>query len=594
MDAALGFSYVMLICLWLIILVMIFKSYRQNERIFGGYFLILLVVAVDALSNVLSNFYFLVYLLLKIGYINSNTLSYIGRSEAIFLPKLVDILSAVLIISLFFRRWLPIARQERNQADDTIRQTSDALAQASEARRALSEEHNHLLNFDPITGLPNRNRLQQDLSDLQAKPHAPIPSTVLALVVFEINGYTEISHTLGETTSEVLIRDIADRVSTFIRGPERCYRLADGEFALVLPATAPDDVSKTVRALQKRLGERFETDDYRLFVTTSAGVAYDTQDEREGEDLLSQASLALRDARAAGGGIVRVYTPSLRTDALARIELEADLWNAFHKGQFALYFQPQVRLRDDAVVGAEALLRWHHPERGVLSPASFLAALTRSPLAEDAGRWVLQTACEAAASWRACGFPNIRVGVNLFPIQFRNSTLPRDIEAALARSGLPADALEIEVTENISLDHDEATGDVLERLKAIGVRLAVDDFGTGYASLSYLARFPLDRIKIDKSFVMGITDASSEDDTAMVRSIITMAHNLKLDVIAEGVETSQQAAFLCSQGCDEAQGYLYAPALDEEQFKKLLLQNASYLALGPTPRLYCRCGQGRH
>uniref|UniRef100_A0A9E7ZIY0 Bifunctional diguanylate cyclase/phosphodiesterase n=1 Tax=Bosea sp. NBC_00436 TaxID=2969620 RepID=A0A9E7ZIY0_9HYPH len=592
MDAALGFTYIVIVCLWLVVLLMIIGSYRRDMKLLGGIALFFAVIAIDAVRNIIENTYFLTYFLSKFGYIRENIFESLNHSYIIIIPKLINVAAASLVIFLLLRRWLPGAETERKRIDDRIRQTSDALAQASEVRRALVEEHNRLLNFDPITGLPNRNRLQQDLSDLQAKPHAPIPSAVLALVVFEIDGYTEISHTLGETTSEALIRDIADRVSAFMKGPERCYWLGDGEFALVLPATAPDEVSKTVRALQKRLGERFETDEYRLFMTTSAGVALDTPNE--GEDLLSQANLALRDARVAGGGFFRVYTPSLRAEALARIELEAELRSAFQKGQFVLHFQPQIRLRDDAVVGAEALLRWHHPERGVLSPASFLAALTRSPLAEDVGRWVLQTACEAAASWRGCGFPNIRVGVNLFPIQFRNNTLPRDIVAALASSGLPAEALEIEVTENISLDHDEATGDVLNRLKATGVRLAVDDFGTGYASLSYLARFPLDRIKIDKSFVMGISDASSEDDTAMARSIITMAHNLKLDVIAEGVETASQAAFLCAQGCDEAQGYLYAPALDEEQFKKLLLQNASNLALGPTPRPYCRCGQGRH
>lgn len=583
MDAALGVTYFTIICLWLITLFMIAASYRRNSRIFGGFLLLFVALSVDVVRNIIENTYFLAFFLSKFGYINNDLFENLSNSHVVIIPKLINVLSAFLVIALLFRRWLPIARQERHQADDRIRQTTDALAQASEARRLLLEEHTRLLNFDQTTGLPNRNRLQQDLLNLQAKPHA--------LVAFEIDGYEEISHSLGDPASGVLLRDISDRVSTLLKGTERCYRLGEGQFALVLPTVAHDEVIEAVKTLKRRLGERIEVDGHRFFVTTSVGVALDTSEDHD-EDLLSNASLALRDAKAAGGRTVRVYTPTLRTEVLARMELEADLRKAFHEREFVLYFQPQIRLRDGAVVGAEALLRWRHPERGVLSPTSFMGALTRSPLAEDVGRWVLQTACEAAASWRATSLPNIRVGVNLFPIQFHNGALPHDVEVALARSGLPAANLEIEITEDVSFDHGEAAADMLKRLKAIGVRLAVDDFGTGYASLNFLARCPLDRIKIDKSFVIGIPEVPGQDDTAMARSIIAMAHNLNLDVIAEGVETESQAAFLCSQGCDEAQGYLYAPPLDEEQFKKLLLQNANFLALGPTPRTSCRCRQG--
>jgi EAL domain-containing protein (putative c-di-GMP-specific phosphodiesterase class I) len=227
-----------------------------------------------------------------------------------------------------------------------------------------------------------------------------------------------------------------------------------------------------------------------------------------------------------------------------------------------------VRLRDGAVVGAEALLRWRHPERGVLSPGVFIDALAESPIARDLGGWILQTACEKAAAWRNLGHSPFRIGVNLFPAQFRDATLFNDVNEALARTGLPADALELEVTENIALGHDEEMLAPLRALREKGVQIAFDDFGTGYASLSYLTRFPLSRIKIDQSFIRKLSHNS--EDTAVVRSIIVMAHNLGLQVIAEGVETAAQAAFLLAQKCEEVQGYLYAKPLPSAQFVEFL------------------------
>jgi EAL domain-containing protein (putative c-di-GMP-specific phosphodiesterase class I) len=242
--------------------------------------------------------------------------------------------------------------------------------------------------------------------------------------------------------------------------------------------------------------------------------------------------------------------------------------SAFSDKEFELYFQPRVRLVDGAVVGAEALLRWRHPERGILGPGMFIGILAESPIACDVGNWVLQTACERAAAWRAMSLPPVRVGVNLFPAQFHGRALVRDIEIALLQTGLPPEALELEITENIALGHDQSMLGPLRALREKGVHLAFDDFGTGYASLSYLRRYPLSQIKIDQSFVRKLPD--DVEDAAVVRSLIAMAHHLGLKVIAEGIETPAQAALLRAERCDEVQGFLYAKPLPSAEFEEFL------------------------
>jgi EAL domain-containing protein (putative c-di-GMP-specific phosphodiesterase class I) len=292
------------------------------------------------------------------------------------------------------------------------------------------------------------------------------------------------------------------------------------------------------------------------------------------EELVSNADLALYDAKSAGGNAYRLFLPVMRAKTIARRELDTELRRASVNREFELFFQPQMRSSDGLVVGAEALLRWRHPQRGILAPGAFIGALGESPVVLEVGRWILQSACEQAAAWRLAGFP-LRIGVNLFPAQFHGETLIGDVEAALRQSGLPPDALEIEITENIALGEREESLQALHTLRARGVKLAFDDFGTGYASLSYLARYPLTRLKIDQSFVRKITGAFTLSDTAIVRSIIVMAHNLGLEVIAEGVETTAQAAFLRAEKCEELQGYLYAKPLPAADFEAYLRANRS-------------------
>lgn len=436
--------------------------------------------------------------------------------------------------------------------------------------KIAEEKLKQLAHYDQLTGLPNRTTLRSELAALIDLSVGSDPRPT-AIAMLDLDGFKDINDTLGHSVGDRLLQEVARRLLESVDEAARVYRLGGDEFVLVFPRCGdPTLVSGIVDSVLKRLGERFDIDEQRLFIGASAGIAIAPADGGNVEDLIANADLALYDAKAAGGRIHRLFVPVLRARARARRELDTELRRAFAEGEFVLYFQPQLRTSDGAVVGAEALLRWRHPERGILGPGAFIEALAESPAVLEAGRWILQTACESAAAWRAAGLPPVRIGVNLFPAQFHDGTLLNDVEGALRKSGLPADALELELTENIALGHDEAMLTPLRALRAQGVGFAFDDFGTGYASLSYLTRYPLTRIKIDQSFVRKIADTSTSEDIAIVRSIIIMAHNLGLGVIAEGVETPAQAAFLRAEKCEEMQGFLYAEPLPAAAFEAFL------------------------
>ena len=296
-------------------------------------------------------------------------------------------------------------------------------------------------------------------------------------------------------------------------------------------------VGEIVNGMLERLAEPYTINDHVLHLGGSAGIAIAPADGTTVDELIANADLALYQAKSEGGRCYRFFLPVLRAQAQARRSLDLELRRAFAENEFELYFQPQIRLADEAVVGAEALIRWRHPERGILAPGAFIDTLAASAIAPEVSRWILRTACQHTSAWSAAGYPLRRIGVNLFPTQLGDETLLSDIDDALRASGLPAEKLELEITENVALNFERAA--VLQKIHERGVKLAFDDFGTGYASLSYLTRFPLARIKIDRSFVGKITDDAG--DAAIVRSLIAMAHNLGLQVIAEGVETNAQA-----------------------------------------------------
>jgi diguanylate cyclase (GGDEF)-like protein len=389
--------------------------------------------------------------------------------------------------------------------------------------------------------------------------------------LFDLDGFKDVNDTLGHSIGDQLLIEVGRRLSCSTEGhgqSAQVYRLGGDEFVVVLPDCDDPRVSgKVVEAMLRELAEPFRINDQTLHLGGSAGIAVAPNDGASVDDLIANADLALYQAKSEGGRTYRLFMPVLRAQAQARRGLDLELRRAFAENEFEIYFQPEIRLTDRAVVGAEALLRWRHPQRGVLAPWSFIDTLAESAIVPEVGRWIIQAACEKAAAWRQMGLPLCRIGVNLFPAQLHGDALPRIVEETLASTGLPAEVLELEITENVALNYEDAR-ELMGRLCARGVRLAFDDFGTGYASLSYLTRFPLSRIKIDRSFVRNIPD--NAEHAGIVRSLIAMAHNLGLTVIAEGVETEAQAAFLLEQQCEEAQGFLFARPLTATEFEDYL------------------------
>jgi diguanylate cyclase (GGDEF)-like protein/PAS domain S-box-containing protein len=430
------------------------------------------------------------------------------------------------------------------------------------ARKKAEEQLRRFAHFDQLTGLANRLTMTDTLGGILKDGHRQC-----SIALLDLDGFKDVNDTLGHSTGDRLLMEVAGRLKATVasRTPDAlACRLGGDEFVIVVPdCGSPLLIAEVVGEVQTRLSEAYTIGEHVLHLSASAGIAIAPLHGSGVNELLSNADLALYQAKKSGGRVYRFFTPALRANAQSRRVLDSELRHAFANSEFELHYQPQVRLSDGAVTGAEALLRWRHPQRGLLDPHAFVDALAGSALALDVGRWVLETACTQAADWRSRGFSLARIAVNLFPKQLHHPSLVADVEAALRRSQLPSDLLELEITENIALNHEEAAKP-LARLWEQGVKIAFDDFGTGYASLRYLTLFPVSRIKIDRSFMDDIT--SDAKSAAVVRSLIGMAHSLGLEVIAEGVETSAQAEFLRNERCEEAQGFLYGKPLSAVDF----------------------------
>jgi diguanylate cyclase (GGDEF)-like protein/PAS domain S-box-containing protein len=460
-----------------------------------------------------------------------------------------------------------IAAAPMYNLDGTVRGVAWAYEDITDRKKA-EEQLRRLAHYDQLTGLPNRLSLQRELGRLLSSERREKPTSI---ALFDLDGFKDVNDTLGHSTGDELLIEVGQRLISIaeIRSEVGLVsRLGGDEFVAVVPNCGdPRVVGAIVETMLKRLSEPYTINDHVLHIQASAGVAIAPNDGASVDELIANADLALYQAKSAGGRICRFFMPVLRAQAQARRGLDIELRRAFAENEFELYFQPQVRLADEAIVGAEALLRWRHPHRGILLPGTFIETLAESAIAPEVGKWIIRTACEKAAEWRAEGLPLARVAANLFPSQAHDESLVKDVDDALRATGLPAEALELEITEYAAFNYEDPTGPLL-KLHEKGVRLAFDDFGTGYASLNYLTRFPVSRIKIDRSFVGKITD--NAEDSAIVRSLIAMAHNLELEVIAEGVETAAQAAFLLNERCQEAQGFLYSMPLPAEEFEAYL------------------------
>lgn len=406
-----------------------------------------------------------------------------------------------------------------------------------------------LANFDMLTGLANRGQFFRQVEEALAKP------TAVAVVMIDLDGFKDINDTLGNAVGDGILREIAYRLESCVRDVGTVARIGGDEFAILLNGITDAQKALLVsNAIGDELGKPIMVDDQEIRVAASCGVSLAPLHTNNPIELLGNADLALFRAKTNGRGRSLVFEPSLRMEATARRLYGLEIHRAVKQGEFLLVYQPQIRLADGALTGAEALIRWRHPTRGLLSPAAFLPALERGPLAPTVGSWVLDEACAQAALWRRSGMTFFRMGVNLFGAQFRVGDFAEEVMATLEKHGLPPSSLELEITENIVLDHDDFVLEKLQKLREQGVGIAFDDFGTGFASLSLLKRYPLTRIKIDRSFVDGML--VSEKDASVVRAILDMAKAFDLETVAEGIERESERDSLLRQGCTEGQGYL--------------------------------------
>jgi diguanylate cyclase (GGDEF)-like protein/PAS domain S-box-containing protein len=459
-----------------------------------------------------------------------------------------------------------VAAAPMHSPEGAIRGVAWAHQDITERRKAEAQLE-RLAHYDPLTGLPNRLSLQKILGRLLAGDGAKRP---ISVALFDLDSFKDVNDTLGHSVGDQLLVEVAHRFveATKNRDKVQVFRLGGDEFVLVVPECGdPRVVGEIVDTVLNRLAQSFDINEHSVRIGGSAGIAIAPSDGASVDELLANADLALYQAKSTGGRTRRFFLPVHRAQVQARRVLDLELTRAYADREFEIYYQPEIRLIDGATVGAEALLRWRHPERGILMPGAFIETLATNAVALEVGRWIILTACQRAATWRAMGLRLDRIGINVFPPQFQGDVLLKAIDDALRETHLPPESIEFEITENSTLNHDDAI-ETLQKLHEKGVKIAFDDFGTGYASLSYLTRFPLSRIKIDRSFVRKIPDDA--DAAAIVRSLIVMAHNLGLEVIAEGVETEAQAAFLLAEGCEEAQGFLYCEPVSAVDFEKHL------------------------
>lgn len=429
-------------------------------------------------------------------------------------------------------------------------------------RRQRDMRLHRLAHHDTLTGLPNRFQFEMRLEE------ALEVGEQTGVLLIDLDGFRRVNDTLGHATGDTLLQALAVRLPAAVEANAMVARLGSDEFAVLLrqiddPATA----ASAARALLQSFDKPFGIGDHLLKLGVSIGGAVGPRDGGDVEELLASADLALYRSRQRGASYC-MFEPTMRNAVAVRRALQDELLRAIGAGEFALHYQPQVCVNSGVVVGAEALLRWNHPTRGLLEPAAFLAVLETHSGALTLGSWILDEACRQAAAWREEGLAPLRMAVNLFAVQVNAGNLAETVVTALERHGLPPEALELEITETIALDNEERTLAPFRQLATAGVGLAFDDFGTGHAALSTIKRFPLTVLKIDRSFVRDLIDVPQ--DAAIVRAVLGMADDMGLTVVAEGIETAAQEAQLLAMGCRIGQGYLYSKAIPPEEFAALV------------------------
>jgi diguanylate cyclase (GGDEF)-like protein/PAS domain S-box-containing protein len=433
--------------------------------------------------------------------------------------------------------------------------------------RAMALEMTHSAQHDFLTGMPNRMLLNDRVN--QAIAWAQRHSKKVAVLFLDLDGFKHINDSLGHPTGDRLLQSVAKRLVDCVRGSDTVSRQGGDEFVVLLTEVVQsEDAAITARRMLQTVAQAHSIDQHDLHVTTSIGVSVFPDDGQDAETLIKNADTAMYQAKENGRQSYQFFKPAMNVRAVERQSIEESLRRALEREEFLVHYQPKINLKTGDITGAEALIRWKHPVRGLVPPSDFI------PIAEDCGlivpigNWVLREACKQARTWMDAGLPLATMAVNISAMEFRDEDFLDGVFRILQQTGLDPAALELELTESVLMKRAESTQSILKMLRGSGIQLAVDDFGTGYSSLSYLRKFPIDALKIDQSFIRQITTAP--DETTIVTAVISMGRSLKLRVVAEGVENQEELAFLQAHQCDEAQGYYFSRPVLPEQFATLL------------------------
>jgi diguanylate cyclase (GGDEF)-like protein/PAS domain S-box-containing protein len=473
---------------------------------------------------------------------------------------------------VWFETTLRLIRESTGEETQTILCVSRDISD----RKRMEERLHDLVRTDHLTTLPNRFLLDERFANGLAQ--AQREGSLLAMLMIDIDRFKNINDTLGHGMGDVLLKVVGSALKSCIRECDTLARWGGDEFVLLLPGLQDSSVAVAVaqRCLES-LKEPFVVDGQELRITASIGISLAADSSAGAGVLLQNADIAMYKAKARGGDCMIIYSPEMSTGARNRLSMENALFHAIERQQLLLHYQPLISAKTGRLAGVEALLRWQHPEYGLVPPGEFIPIAEQTGLIAAIGEWVLRTACTQMNDWYRRGLPRIAISVNLSSRQFRQESLASTIKKVLTDTGFDPKKLELELTESLLMDDIPRSKAILAQLKALGVTIALDDFGTGYSSLSYLKGFQIDTLKIDRTFIAELM--TSEANASIVRATIGLAKGLRLRTVAEGVETREQAAFLVNQGCDVLQGFLFARPMEPDAF--LSFANASHTYLLP-------------
>jgi diguanylate cyclase len=492
-----------------------------------------------------------------------NLIARLGHSDKLLvLKKPFEMIEVLQCTHALASKWR-IERALRQHVDSLEKDVSDRTIGLEAANKQLR----HLVTHDPLTSLPNRVLLDDRMS--QAIVHAERAGEGFAVCVLDLDRFKLINDSLGHHAGDELLKHVARRLTASVRSVDTAARMGGDEFVLIInQARVAADAEQVAHKVLEALQTSVQIGDLEVHTSASIGIAFYPGDGTTIDALYAHADAAMYCAKQRGGSGVECFASTMNLATEDRIRFEGDLHRALKLQQFELRYQPKYNATTKKIHSVEALIRWQHPERGLLMPDQFIPLAEESGLIVPIGEWVLREACRQVAAWQKQGLPTLRIGVNISALQFRRLDLVDTVRRALSDAGVDAKYLEIELTETAVMSDPEESLDILERLSRMGVIVSVDDFGTGYSSMSYLRRFPIDKLKIDRSFIANVM--TSADDASIVRAIISLAHGLRLKVVAEGVESADQVSFLQDLGCDQYQGYYFSRPVDSAVFEDML------------------------